>query len=72
MRGLIAWSCAGVNDVPIFWLGVEKVGGEAGCFVLEYEMAFLVGWESGEVGCCWEGDEVWYMDVNVDDLRRRV
>lgn len=72
MRRLVAWSRASVNDVPIFSFGVEEVGGEAGGFVLEDEMALFVGRGCGDVGCYWKSDEVWDLEVDVKELGRWV
>lgn len=72
MRRLVARSRASVNDVSIFSFGVEEVGREAGGFVLEDEMALFVGRGCGEVGCCWKGDEVGDVEVDVEELGRWV
>jgi hypothetical protein len=68
MGCFVAWRSAGVEDVAVGTTGIEEVGGEAGGFVLEDDVAVQVGWGFGDVGAGGKGDEIGDVGVEGEDF----
>ena len=68
MGGFITWSGAGIDNISVFWCGVEEVGWEAGGFILEDESAACVCLILDEIGVWWDGDKVWNVFVDEEFL----